>query len=86
MAERIALVIGASRGLGLGLVKELAGRGWKVIATLRSAKTAAGLLTRIAARACDTDRCTMTESASTRSPLMRMSSLTTSAARNSANS
>ena len=43
MAERTALVIGASRGLGLGLVKELASRGWKVIATLRSPKTAAGL-------------------------------------------
>ncbi len=43
MAERTALVVGASRGLGLGLVKELAGRGWKVIATLRSEKTAAGL-------------------------------------------
>ena len=32
------------------------------------------------------DRCTITDSASTRSPLMRMSSLTTSAARNSRNS
>ena len=44
MAERTALVIGASRGLGLGLVKELAGRGWRVIATLRSPATAAGLI------------------------------------------
>jgi NAD(P)-dependent dehydrogenase (short-subunit alcohol dehydrogenase family) len=43
MSERTALVVGASRGLGLGLVKELAGRGWRVIATLRSPKTAAGL-------------------------------------------
>src|SRR5215472_1756536 len=44
MPDRTALVIGASRGLGLGLVKELAeGRGWTVIATLRSPKTAAGL-------------------------------------------
>src|SRR5579864_8058171 len=47
MAERTALVVGASRGLGLGLVKELAGRGWTVIATLRSPATAQGL-TRLA--------------------------------------
>lgn len=31
-----ALVIGASRGLGLGLVRELAGRGWSVTGTVRS--------------------------------------------------
>jgi NAD(P)-dependent dehydrogenase (short-subunit alcohol dehydrogenase family) len=43
MAERTALVVGASRGLGLGLVKELVGRGWSVIATLRSARSGAGL-------------------------------------------
>lgn len=36
MADRTALVVGASRGLGLGLVEELAGRGWTVIATLRT--------------------------------------------------
>lgn len=43
MTDRTALVVGASRGLGLGLVKELVGRGWTVIATLRSPGTAAGL-------------------------------------------
>jgi NAD(P)-dependent dehydrogenase (short-subunit alcohol dehydrogenase family) len=43
MVERMALVVGASRGLGLGLVKELVGRGWNVIATLRSPRTASGL-------------------------------------------
>jgi NAD(P)-dependent dehydrogenase (short-subunit alcohol dehydrogenase family) len=43
MTERTALVVGASRGLGLGLVKELVGRGWNVIATLRSPVTASGL-------------------------------------------
>jgi NAD(P)-dependent dehydrogenase (short-subunit alcohol dehydrogenase family) len=32
-----ALVIGASRGLGLGLVRELIGRGWNVTGTVRSA-------------------------------------------------
>ena len=42
-----ALVIGASRGLGLGMVKELAGRGWTVTGTVRrdadrAAVTAAG--------------------------------------------
>jgi NAD(P)-dependent dehydrogenase (short-subunit alcohol dehydrogenase family) len=43
MAERTALVVGASRGLGLGLVAELVRRGWTVIATLRSPETAEGL-------------------------------------------
>jgi NAD(P)-dependent dehydrogenase (short-subunit alcohol dehydrogenase family) len=43
MTEPVALVVGASRGLGLGLVKELVGRGWNVIATLRSPGTASGL-------------------------------------------
>jgi NAD(P)-dependent dehydrogenase (short-subunit alcohol dehydrogenase family) len=43
MAERTALIVGASRGLGLGLVKELVARGWDVIATLRSPATASGL-------------------------------------------
>lgn len=31
-----ALIIGASRGLGLGLVRELAGRGWTVTGTVRA--------------------------------------------------
>ncbi len=37
MAEdaRTALLIGASRGLGLGLAKEMTDRGWRVIATTR---------------------------------------------------
>jgi NAD(P)-dependent dehydrogenase (short-subunit alcohol dehydrogenase family) len=30
-----ALIVGASRGLGLGLVEELARRGWEVLATVR---------------------------------------------------
>ncbi|MEU9134220.1 SDR family NAD(P)-dependent oxidoreductase [Kitasatospora sp. NPDC048540] len=37
--RRRALVIGASRGLGLVLADELARRGWQVIATTRSAGT-----------------------------------------------
>ena len=43
MADKTALVVGASRGIGLGLVKELAGRGWSVIATRRSASSDKGL-------------------------------------------
>ncbi|HEY7806574.1 MAG TPA: SDR family NAD(P)-dependent oxidoreductase [Croceibacterium sp.] len=35
MAERRALIIGASRGIGLGLTRELADRGWHVIASQR---------------------------------------------------
>src|SRR5580704_9514723 len=50
MTERTALVVGASRGLGLGLVKELVGRDWNVIATLRAPGTASGL-TALAERA-----------------------------------
>ena len=43
MVDKTALVVGASRGIGLGLVKELAGRGWTVIATRRSASSDKGL-------------------------------------------
>ena len=35
---KTALIVGASRGLGLGLAKELAGRGWDVTATVRTGK------------------------------------------------
>jgi NAD(P)-dependent dehydrogenase (short-subunit alcohol dehydrogenase family) len=38
-----ALIIGASRGIGLGLAKELLTRGWNVTATVRSAKGGSGL-------------------------------------------
>lgn len=40
MAGKTAIIIGASRGLGLGLAQELAGRGWQVTATQRSASPA----------------------------------------------
>src|SRR6266536_5660920 len=33
--SRTALVVGASRGLGLGLAAELQSRGWDVVATVR---------------------------------------------------
>jgi NAD(P)-dependent dehydrogenase (short-subunit alcohol dehydrogenase family) len=41
-AETI-LIIGASRGLGLGLAREYAKRGWRVIGTVRSANPPTGL-------------------------------------------
>lgn len=37
---RTALIVGASRGLGLGLAKEYLARGWQVIATVRHGRTA----------------------------------------------
>lgn len=40
---RTALVVGASRGLGLGLATELYGRGWSVIGTARDRSRAEGL-------------------------------------------
>ena len=33
--NRIGLVVGASRGLGLGLAAQLKSRGWDVVATVR---------------------------------------------------
>jgi len=41
--EKSALIIGASRGLGLGLTKELLHRGWHVTATVRTAGRDMGL-------------------------------------------
>lgn len=40
MAEKSALIIGASRGIGLGLAEELARRGYQVVASERSESTA----------------------------------------------
>lgn len=42
-STRTALIIGASRGLGLGLVKQLHADGWKVIATVRDRQRAEAL-------------------------------------------
>jgi NAD(P)-dependent dehydrogenase (short-subunit alcohol dehydrogenase family) len=42
-ADKSALIIGASRGLGLGLTKELLHRGWHVTATVRTASKDMGL-------------------------------------------
>ena len=38
-APKTALIIGASRGLGLGLAQEYAARGWDVIGTVRNPAT-----------------------------------------------
>jgi NAD(P)-dependent dehydrogenase (short-subunit alcohol dehydrogenase family) len=46
--KRTALIVGASRGLGLGLATELARRGWQVIATVRSAELPGELATAVA--------------------------------------
>ncbi|MEO8307795.1 MAG: SDR family oxidoreductase [Pseudomonadota bacterium] len=46
--KRTAMIVGASRGLGLGLARELAHRGWQVIATVRSASVPGELATAIA--------------------------------------
>ena len=35
MTSKTALIIGASRGLGLGLVERLSEQGWNVVATVR---------------------------------------------------
>ena len=43
MTKPHALVIGASRGIGLGLVRELASRGWTVIGTARDLSKATEL-------------------------------------------
>jgi NAD(P)-dependent dehydrogenase (short-subunit alcohol dehydrogenase family) len=41
--HRLALVVGANRGIGLGVTKEFLARGWDVIATARQPEKAAAL-------------------------------------------
>ena len=43
MSAKNALIIGASRGLGLGLVKTLLADGWQVTATVRNPQNAEAL-------------------------------------------
>ena len=43
MTQRIFLVTGSSRGIGLGLVRELISRGHKVVATCRNPESASEL-------------------------------------------
>ena len=47
--SKTVVIIGASRGLGLGLAREFARRGWRVTATARSAATANELADAVAA-------------------------------------
>ncbi|MFL6636628.1 MAG: SDR family NAD(P)-dependent oxidoreductase [Massilia sp.] len=47
--DRTVLVLGASRGLGLGLVDEYLNRGWRVIATQRSLSRTSALAQRMEA-------------------------------------
>ncbi len=42
-ATKTALIVGASRGLGLGLVTELKSRGWEVVGTVRDDAGARGV-------------------------------------------
>jgi NAD(P)-dependent dehydrogenase (short-subunit alcohol dehydrogenase family) len=44
-----ALIVGASRGLGLGLAREFAKRGWHAIGTVRSGRPAPGMQALVAA-------------------------------------
>jgi len=55
MADKTAIIIGASRGLGLGLAREFAGRGWQVTATAR------GPAPELAAAAASNGRITIAE-------------------------
>ncbi len=41
--QKTVLIVGASRGLGLGLAKQFSSEGWKVIATVRNAQQAEAL-------------------------------------------
>ncbi|MEO8811317.1 MAG: SDR family oxidoreductase [Caulobacteraceae bacterium] len=43
MARKTALIVGASRGIGLGLAREFADRGWDVTATVRGPDSAGEL-------------------------------------------
>ena len=47
--SKTAIIVGASRGLGLGLAREFARRGWQVTATARSAAAATELVDEVAA-------------------------------------
>ena len=58
MADRTIFILGASRGIGLGLVKEFLARGWQVVASERSRSDALHALESEALRivSCDVTR------------------------------
>ena len=41
--QKTVLIVGASRGLGLGLAKQFSSEGWQVIATVRNSQQADAL-------------------------------------------
>jgi NAD(P)-dependent dehydrogenase (short-subunit alcohol dehydrogenase family) len=55
MAGKTAIIIGASRGLGLGLAGELAKRGWQVTATQRTPSAELAALPGVAVETLDID-------------------------------
>jgi NAD(P)-dependent dehydrogenase (short-subunit alcohol dehydrogenase family) len=54
-AAKSAIIIGASRGLGLGLATELAARGWQVTATERTASAALAAVAGVTVETVDID-------------------------------
>jgi NAD(P)-dependent dehydrogenase (short-subunit alcohol dehydrogenase family) len=50
-SSKTVIVLGASRGIGLGLVKEYLSRGWKVIATQRGSSTDSALMSLVSGAA-----------------------------------
>ena len=64
MDTRRILIIGASRGIGLGLAREFASRGWHVLASQRSASSELATAAGEAAGAIDTVAADVTDTAS----------------------
>ena len=59
--EPLALIVGASRGLGLGLAREYLSRGWRVVATVRGSGTALHELTGTSAGHLEIEQLDITE-------------------------
>ena len=70
--QRTALIVGASRGIGLGLAKELAGRGWRVIATVRGDSPALADAAKASGGRIEVERVDMTDAASVDALLARL--------------
>lgn len=64
MSDKAAIIIGASRGIGLGLAQELANRGYKVIASERSESAELHELARAQPDAVEIVHCDVTDPAS----------------------